>query len=405
MDLIGGGERFRALKVCDHRARMTSRAAALCASLNIRYPIVQSGMSRVAGPELVAAVSNAGGLGILAALRLEPGELRAQIRRIRELTNAPFGVNLWLHPAVVRPAEPDRIDPLTLERAQGRLNEIRSQLGLAPSAAIPARFPELVAANFEVILDERVPVWSIGLGSPGREMVSRCHERDVRIMAMVTNVADAQAVADVGVDIIVAQGTEAGGHRSTWTEPSARGQDRVRAQEEAATMVLVPRIADAVGQPVIAAGGIVDGRGLAAALALGAAGVMLGTRFIATRESIAPEFFKDAVVAAGPGDTLVSAAFTGLPMRTLRNRFTTEYGEAPVLPPMLQSSAAEDIFKAAAERGNGEYFPMPAGESAGLIADLPAAADVVRGMVEEADRVVRAFAPMAGGLPGRADVR
>jgi len=353
--------------------------------LKIRHPIVQSGMSRVAGPELVAAVSNAGGLGILAALRLEPDALRAQIRRIRELTNAPFGVNLWLHPAVVHPAAPDTIDLPTLAAAQGRLNEIRSRLGLASSTAAPARFPELVAHNLDVILDERVAVWSIGLGNPTRDMVSRCRARGVRVMAMVTNVTDALAAAGAGVDIIVAQGTEAGGHRSTWTAGS----------DEASTMVLVPRIVDAVTQPVLAAGGIVDGRGLAAALSLGASGVMLGTRFIATREAIAPPFFKNAVIEAGAGDTVVSAAFTGLPMRTLRNRFATEYGDAPVLPPMLQSSAAEDIFKAAAERGDANYFPMPAGESAGLITDLPAAADVVRGMVEEAERVVRGFAGRA----------
>jgi nitronate monooxygenase len=154
-------------------------------------------------------------------------------------------------------------------------------------------------------------------------------------------------------------------------------------------MVLVPRIADAVRQPVVAAGGIVDGRGLIAALALGAGGVMLGTRFIATRESIAPAFFKDAVLAARPGDTVVSAAFTGLPMRALRNRFTDEYGGAAVLPPMLQSNAAEDIFRAAAARGSADYFPMPAGESAGLITDQPSAGDVVRAMAEEARRVIR----------------
>jgi nitronate monooxygenase len=154
-------------------------------------------------------------------------------------------------------------------------------------------------------------------------------------------------------------------------------------------MVLVPRIVDAIRQPVVAAGGIVDGRGLIAALALGAGGVMLGTRFIATRESIAPPFFKDAVIAARPGDAVVSAAFTGLPMRTLRNRFTAEYGAAPVLPPLLQSSVADDIFRAAAERGRADYFPMPAGESAGLISDLPSAGDVVNRMMEDARRVIR----------------
>jgi nitronate monooxygenase len=154
-------------------------------------------------------------------------------------------------------------------------------------------------------------------------------------------------------------------------------------------MVIVPRIVDAIDAPVLAAGGIVDGRGLVAALALGASGVMLGTRFIATQESIAPSFFKDAVVDAGPGDTVVSSAFTGLPMRTLRNRFSSEYGDAPVLPPMLQSSAAEPISRRAAERGDAAYYPMPAGESAGRVTDLPSAGTVVTSMMEEAARAIR----------------
>jgi nitronate monooxygenase len=371
---------------------MTPRASALCSALGIRYPIIQSGMSRVAGPELVAAVSNAGGLGILAALRLEPDDLRAQIRRIRELTPAPFGVNLWLHPAVVTPSPPESIDRQTLAAAQQKLNEIRARTGLAPSTVAPARFPALVARNFDVILEERVPLWSIGLGNPGHEMVARCHDAAIRVMAMVTNVDDARAIAGAGVDFVVAQGTEAGGHRSNWT-PGV---------EQAGTMVIVPRIADAFKQPVIAAGGIVDGRGLVAALALGAAGVMLGTRFIATRESIAPAFFKDAVVAARAGDTEVSSVFTGLPMRTLRNTFTSEYGDAPVLPPMLQSNAAEDIFRAAAQRGDARYFPMPAGESAGLIDDMPSAADVVRRIIREAEAVVGEWtAADPGRTPGQ----
>ena len=365
---------------------MTRSASRLCAKLGITHPIVQSGMSRVAGPELVAAVSNAGGLGILAALRLEPDDLRAQIRRIRELTDRPFGVNLWLHPGVTRPVMPASIDAGALASAQRTLNAIRERLDLAPSSAVPAAFPSLVSGNFDVILDERVPVWSIGLGNPGRAMVARCHDRGIIVMAMVTNVADAHAVVAAGVDVVVAQGTEAGGHRSAWHEGG----------EEAGTMVIVPRIVDAVDRPVLAAGGIVDGRGLAAALALGAAGVMLGTRFIATRESIAPDFFKKAVLAAGAADTVVSAAFTGLPMRTLRNRYTSEYGDAPVLPPMLQSNAAEDIFRAAAQRGDAGYFPMPAGESAGLIEDLPGAAAVVDSIAADAARVMREWTESGG---------
>jgi nitronate monooxygenase len=362
---------------------MTSRATALCALLGIEHPIIQSGMSRVAGPELVAAVSNAGGLGILAALRLEPDDLRGQIRQIRALTARPFGVNLWLHPGVVSPIAPDAIDPRALDGAQRRLNEVRAHLGIPPSSTPPPRFPDLVARNLDVIVEERVPVWSIGLGNPTAEMVSRCHDRSIRVMAMVTNAEDARAVAGRGVDVVVAQGVEAGGHRSNWTH---------EARDEAGTFVIVPKIVDAVAQPVIAAGGIVDGRGVAASLALGAAGVMLGTRFIATRESIAPDFFKQAVLKAGPGDTTISSAFTGLPMRALRNAFTSEYGDAPVLPPMLQSAAAEDIFRSAGARGLAQYTAMPAGESAGLITDLPSAADVVRTIGEQVDRIARSLA-------------
>ncbi len=367
---------------------MTPRARDLCSTLGIRYPIIQSGMSRVAGPELVAAVSNAGGLGILAALRLEPAELRAQIHRIRQLTGKPFGVNLWLHPAVVNPIAPESVDVQTLTRAQHTLNDIRTHLGLPSSTATPRQFPDLVQKNFDVILDERVPVWSIGLGNPGRDMTARCHDRGIRVMAMVTNVEDARAIADAGVDFVVAQGTEAGGHRSNWETPGRSATD------EASTMVVVPRIVGGVRVPVIAAGGIVDGRGLVAALALGAAGVLLGTRFIATKESIAPQYFKDAVLAAKPGDTVVSRAFTGLPMRTLRNAFVRDYGDAPVLPPLLQSSVTEDIFAAGAKRGDGEYASMPAGESAALIGDLPSAADVVRAIASEADAVVRELGRM-----------
>jgi nitronate monooxygenase len=358
---------------------MTPSSDRLTRELGIQHPILQSGMSRVAGPELVAAVSNAGGLGILAALRLEPDDLRAQIRRVRELTRRPFGVNLWLHPGVTSPVSASAIERRTLADVHVKLNAMRSILGLPASTAAPSAFPDLVRSNFEVILDERVPVWSIGLGNPGGEMVERCHAVGIKVIGMVTNVSDARALADARVDAIVAQGTEAGGHRSNWHDQT----------DEAGTMVLLPRIVDVVRQPVIAAGGIVDGRGLIAALALGAGGVMLGTRFIATRESIAPPFFKDAVIAARPGDTTISAAFSGLPMRTLRNRFTAEYGAAPVLPPMLQSNAAEDIFRASAERGRADYFPMPAGESAGLITDLPSAADVVRRIDDEARRVIR----------------
>ena len=156
-------------------------------------------------------------------------------------------------------------------------------------------------------------------------------------------------------------------------------------------MVLVPRIVDAVPQPAIATGGIADGRGVVAALALGAYGVMLGTRFIAARKSIAPPFFKASVLAAASGDTVVSDAFTGLPMRVIRNRFSDDYAGGPVLPPMLQSGAAQDIFAAAARQGDREHFPMPAGESAGLVRDMPPAGTSCGGWSKRPTRVMGSF--------------
>ena len=142
---------------------------------------------------------------------------------------------------------------------------------------------------------------------------------------------------------------------------------------------------------MIAAGGIADGRGVVAVLALGAQAALLGTRFIAAREAIAPEFFKEAVVGADSDGTVVSSAFTGLPMRTLTNRFALEYERsgAPVLPAMLQSAAAEDIFQAALQRGDREHYPMPAGQSAGLVSSSLGAGDIVRTLVAEANAVLR----------------
>src|SRR5262249_28000087 len=156
------------------------------------------------------------------------------------------------------------------------LNHARRAVSVPESDAVPAARPDWIADAIEVVLDEKVPVWSVGLGLPSADLVARCHERGVQVMCMVANVDDARAADMAGVDVIVAQGAEAGGHRSVW-RPDARA--------DVGTFALVPEIVDAVTKPVVAAGGIADGRGLVAALALGASGVLLGTRFVATRES------------------------------------------------------------------------------------------------------------------------
>ncbi len=361
---------------------------ALCDLLGIEYPIIQSGMGTVAGAQLAAAVSSAGGLGVLAGLNLTADELRRQIREVRALTDRPFGVNLWLHSELRPPADVASIPENTVRAVQSVLNRFRERLGLAETFARPSKSPDLFDAAFEVILEERVPVWSAAMGNPTAEMVERCHQRGIKVISMVATVEDARAVAAAGVDAVVAQGGEAGGHRSTGVKARSREAATI------GTLALVPQVVDAVKVPVIAAGGIADGRGLVAAVALGASGVLLGTRFVATRESQAAAFYKRAVIERGSDSTAITDAFTGLYARVFRNTFTEEYAAsgAPVLPTLVQARAARDIFTKATAQGNPEYAPMWAGQSCGLIHDLPGAADVVRAIVREGRAAMPALA-------------
>ncbi len=363
----------------------------LCDLLGIDVPIAQSGMGSVAGPDLVAEVCRAGGLGILAGLNVPPEPLRKRIREVRSLTDRPFGVNLWLHSALMPPIDVATIDPSTVEAVQQALNTFRRELSIPTTTARPGGAPDLVAAGLDVILEERVPVLSTALvGSQDAAMVRRCHERGVKVMTMVATGEDARAAAAAGVDVVVAQGSEAGGHRSTGVKLP------VPAAASVGTMALVPQVVDAVRVPVVAAGGIADGRGLVAALALGASGILLGTRFVATQEATAPEFWKKALLERDADGTTVTDVFTGLYARGFRNRYSEEYraSAAPVLPPLVQRSAAQDVYDAAAKQDNPDYFPLWSGQSVGLIHDLPRAGDVVHAIVREARAIL-------GGLGGR----
>ena len=289
-------------------------------------------------------------------------------------------MNLWFHRAIRPPTDPATISDATIGSVQDVLNGFRARLSLPAVTKRPDPLPDLVETAFEVILDERVPVWSLGLGDPGPERVRRCHERGVKVVAMIATVEDARTVAAAGVDVVVAQGSEAGGHRSTWVKRESREAAAI------GTMALVPQVVDAVSVPVVAAGGIADGRGLVGALALGASGILLGTRFVATRESGAPEFWKKALLERGSDATTVTDAFTGLYARTLVNTFNAEYAEsgAPVLPPLLQARAAMDVYTESARQETGEYYPMHTGQSVGLVHNLPGAGEVVRDIVREA---------------------
>ncbi len=356
----------------------------LCDLLGIDYPILQSGMGGVAGPDLAAEVSRAGGLGIVAAVRLTADQVRQAIREIRQRTDRPFGVNLLIPPEMRPPVPAERISDQTVQAVHAALNPIRKDLGLPAVSARPAPPPDLIPEAFQVILDERVPVFSVGLGNPGPEMVAECHRRGMKVIAMVTTVEDARAVEATGLDAVVVQGGEAGGHRSTFEKPPSAEIGAVGA------IALIPEVVDAVRIPVIAAGGIADGRGLVAALALGASGILMGTRFIATRESLALEMYKKSLLENSANATTLTDAFSGRYARLLRNDFSRRYAKsgAPVLPFLWQASAAKDIYDRAAAEGNPDYFPMYAGQSVGLIHNLPGAAEVIEAVVREARQLL-----------------
>jgi len=356
--------------------------------LAIDYPILQSGMGLIAGPDLVAEVSGAGALGIVAGFMLSADQLRAAIRDVRTRTNRPFGVNLWLSSDLRSVGASGAPSDASIQAVQAALNPMRASLGL-PALTTRPSVPDLVPSALQVILDERVPILSIAVGSPDPDLVAECHRRGTKVIAMVTTVADAKTVEASGVDAVVAQGAEAGGHRAHFEKPPSPERGAV------GTLALVPQLVDSLRVPVIAAGGIADGRGLVAALALGATGVLLGTRFLATRESMAFAAFKKAVLEDSGEDTSVTDAFTGRYARVLRTAFVEHYARAgaPVLPFPWQYLVAADIYREAVARDHRDYFPLVAGQSVGLINNLPTAVEVVESVIREARTVLQEKLP------------
>ncbi len=353
----------------------------LFAALGTEAPVVQSGMRGVAGPELVAAVSNAGGLGVLAALHAEPDLVRASIRQVRELTDKPFGVNIWLHEDVRSSPNPEAIPDDVVRAAQSALNELRPRFELEPTLQRPEAVPDLVDAALEVMIEERIPVFSAGVGLPEEALVSRFHSAGSKVVAMVATVADGEEAVGNGVDVVVAQGTESGGHRSygsKLTKSEALGSS---------TLTLMTEMIDAVGAavPVLAAGGIIDGRGLAAMLALGGDGVLLGTRFVATKESTAAQMWKKRLTS-GERQTTLTDGFTGQWARVLRSEFTSHWDAAKVeaLPGLLQAAAGRDLFTAAKQLDDDQMQPLYAGAGVGSLEGIPGAGQVIDQMVAEA---------------------
>jgi enoyl-[acyl-carrier protein] reductase II len=308
----------------------------LCDLLGIEVPVLQAGMGSIARSSLAAAVSEAGGLGVLGSQYLTPDELRAEIAAIRARTDRPFGVDV------------------ILPRLEGRDPEWETYAGDADE-------------HVEIVLEEAVPVVVTGLGNPG-PLVGEAHARGSKVLSLVGNVRQARRVSEAGVDGVIAQGYEAGGHTGVF-----------------ATSVLVPQVVDAVDVSVVAAGGISDGRGLVAALALGAQAVWMGTRFIATVEADVHENYKRLIIDTEDDGTVVTRAHSGKPCRLIRNAFTEEWESRDVdIFPRQLLRVGRPASTVSRIDGDVVRGSVPAGQGSGLVKAIVPAGDLVRAIVDEA---------------------
>ena len=324
----------------------------ICDYFGIKYPILLAGMGGVSMHKLVAAVSNAGGLGVMGAATLNPEQLRAEIRKTRELTDQPFAVDL-----------------------------------LAP-------IPDMMRPHMPVLIEEQIKIFVAGLAVP-TEFVKTMHDHGMKVVVMCGKVHHAEKSVAGGADVVVAQGTDAGGHTG-----------------EIGTLSLVPQMLDAVAVPVLAAGGIADGRGVAAALALGAAGVIVGTRFIATPESQATAEYRQALLSAQDDSTMRSRCYTGKTARFIRTPYALEWEKDPSkikpFPEQARISSRNGVmdYMGLGRGTDPNKTFMPAGQGAGLIHEIKPAAEVMADLVREAEEAIRKLnATLAGGAAAQAAAR
>ena len=343
----------------------------LLARLGIEHPIVQAPMGGgPSTPELVAAVSNAGGLGSLAGSYLTPDQIADAIRRVRALTASPFNVNLFAGGHEER-GEVDAAPMLAL------LAEIHAAYGLPPPV-LPALPSDPFAAQLEAVLEARPPVFSFTFGIPAPEALARLRRRGIMTLGTATTVDEGRLLDDAGIDAVVAQGSEAGAHRGTFAGPF----------EDAMipTLDLVRHLAHVAALPVIASGGLMDGRDVANAISHGAAAAQLGTAFLACPESGASDAHKRAILDARVDTTVITRAFSGRPARGLLNAFITRLAVVQdwILPYPLQNALTRAMRTAAAGRSDAGYLSLWAGQGVARARELPAA-DLVRRLVVEMD--------------------
>ncbi|MQA63688.1 MAG: nitronate monooxygenase [Actinophytocola sp.] len=350
------------------RTRLTER-------LGIELPIVLAPLAGGPGtPALAAAVSEAGGLGTLGVGYLSPEKMRDAILQARRLTGKPFGVGLF----VPAPADPTA----GIGEAVDALRPFFSEVGIEQTPDVTNAQQDF-DEQLQVVLDEQVPVVSFTFGVPDRAAVAALKEIGAVVIATATTVAEGVALADAGVDVVCAQGAEAGGHRGSFL--------RENSSDMIGLAALTPQLADTLSVPVIAAGGLMDGRGIVAALALGASAAQLGTAFLLCPEAGTSEPYRHALTGAAPDNTVITEAFSGKPARGLRNRFTDTMAGHGGLPPypVMNELTREMRLRAAAE-GNSELLSLWAGQGAPLCRQLPAG-ELIHALKTEADSVLRSL--------------
>jgi enoyl-[acyl-carrier protein] reductase II len=302
----------------------------ICDLFDIEHPVFLAGMGEVAYADVCAAVSNAGGYGTLGMVAGPPQRIEQEMRATKALTDRPFGVDML------------------------------------------AALPEQMMACIDTIIAEGASSFITGLGV-AEPLIAKCHDNGLKVMAVIGKVQHAQRAEEAGCDAVVAQGTEAGGHTG-----------------QVAGMALIPQVVDAVDIPVIAAGSIVDGRGLAAALALGAQGVWMGTRFIASHEANASNKYKETLTRSKSDETRITRFYSGKPMRVIRNAYVDERensGDRPLRFPdqMIESTRAGLLTLSNDVLTDPERSCMPAGQGVGSIFDVIPAGDIVRNVVRQAE--------------------
>lgn len=343
--------------------------------LEVKHPVIQAPMAGAATPALAAAVSNAGGLGSLGCGEMSASDLKTNTAELRTLTNRPFNLNFFTHHT---PRQDAQLDAQTRARLASFFEE--RGLGEPPGAAL-APFGTFDADLMSALLEIRPAVVSFHFGLPGAAATEALREAGCIVLCSATTAAEATLLAEGGVDALIAQGWEAGGHRGTF--------ETCYEDVGVGTMALVPQIVDAVDVPVIAAGGIADGRGIAAAFALGASGVQIGTAFLSCPEAGVSEAHQSALRDARDDDTRLSRAFSGRPARARNTRYIQAMAEHratfPDYPTMYTYSVP--LIDSSADNEDDDFQFLLYGQAAALNRELPAA-ELMETLVAEAQKLL-----------------